>query len=170
MKLNMKRMNSKGFTLIELLAIIVILAVILVIAVPEILDVMDSSKRSSLKDSAKSVASGWTTNIASAQLDSSNLTDNQKAIYLNWGSDWKCLTANDAAELKIDAGQYVIATGSSLNPAAPVCSMAKVENGNASVVLVVENGDQMYVADDADTIGEKKYMWAGSDGTNSWSN
>ena len=41
----MKKMNKKGFTLIELLAVIVILAIIMVIAVPQILNVIDNSKK-----------------------------------------------------------------------------------------------------------------------------
>lgn len=43
--------NKKGFTLIELLAIIVILAIIAVITVPIILNVIDESKRGSVKNS-----------------------------------------------------------------------------------------------------------------------
>ena len=49
----MKR--EKGFTLIELLAVIVILAIIMVIAVPRILEVINSSKASSWKNSTKLV-------------------------------------------------------------------------------------------------------------------
>ena len=46
----MKKKN--GFTLIELLAIIVILAIIAVITVPIILNIIDSSKKGAVKDSA----------------------------------------------------------------------------------------------------------------------
>ena len=46
----MKKKN--GFTLIELLAIIVILAIIAVITVPIILNIIDSSKKGAIKDSA----------------------------------------------------------------------------------------------------------------------
>ena len=47
----MKKRNA--FTLIELLAVIVILAVILVIAIPRILDVIETSKKDSFKNSAQ---------------------------------------------------------------------------------------------------------------------
>ena len=171
----MKKLNRKGFTLVELLAIIVILAVILVVAIPPILDAMDNSKRKSLENSAKSVASGWSNNIAAAQLDSSTLSDNQKAVYLNWagttGSNgYKCLTTTDAAVLSMDVNNYVFGTGTetNLSPTAPVCSMAKVEGTAATVVLVVKSGHQMYLADAAKTVGTEKYMWASSDGTKSW--
>ena len=47
--------NKSGFTLIELLAVIVILAVILVIAIPRILDVIETSKKDSIKSSARMI-------------------------------------------------------------------------------------------------------------------
>ena len=50
----MKKGNA--FTLIELLAVIVILAVILVIAIPRILDVIETSKKDSFKNSAQLIA------------------------------------------------------------------------------------------------------------------
>ena len=50
----MKKKNA--FTLIELLAVIVILAVILVIAIPRILDVIETSKKDSFKNSAQLIA------------------------------------------------------------------------------------------------------------------
>lgn len=172
----MKKLNRKGFTLVELLAIIVILAVILVVAIPPILDAMDNSKRKSLENSAKSVASGWSSNIAAAQLDSSTLSDNQKAVYLSWagttGSNgYKCLTTTDAAVLGMDTKQYVFSldgTETNLSPTLPVCSMAKVDGTAATVLLVVKSGHQMYLADAAKTVGSEKYMWASSDGTKSW--
>ena len=45
-------MKEKGFTLIELLAIIVILAIIAVITIPQIMNVVEDSKKSATKDSA----------------------------------------------------------------------------------------------------------------------
>ena len=45
-------MNKKGFTLIELLAVIVILAIIAIIAVPQILGVVEKSRKSSAESSA----------------------------------------------------------------------------------------------------------------------
>ena len=49
-------MKKNAFTLIELLAVIVILAVILVIAIPRILDVIETSKKDSFKNSAQLIA------------------------------------------------------------------------------------------------------------------
>ena len=49
------RKKKNAFTLIELLAVIVILAVILVIAVPRILNVIETSKKDSIKSSARMI-------------------------------------------------------------------------------------------------------------------
>ena len=48
--------NKKGFTLIELLAVIVILAIIMVIAVPQILNVINDSRRSAWTNSLNMIA------------------------------------------------------------------------------------------------------------------
>ncbi len=49
-------MKKNAFTLVELLAVIVILAVILVIAVPQVLDVIESSKKGSIESTVKLIA------------------------------------------------------------------------------------------------------------------
>lgn len=54
----MKKMDRKGFTLIELLAVIVILAIIMVIAVPQILNVIDNSRKSAWKSNVKMIEEG----------------------------------------------------------------------------------------------------------------
>ena len=54
----MKKMNKKGFTLIELLAVIVILAIIMVIAVPQILNVIENSRKSAWDSNVKLVKEG----------------------------------------------------------------------------------------------------------------
>ena len=48
--------NKKGFTLIELLAVIVILAIIMVVAIPQILNVINNSRKSSWDSNVKLVA------------------------------------------------------------------------------------------------------------------
>ena len=49
-------MKKSGFTLIELLAVIAILAIILVISIPRILDVIETSKINTLKNTVKLIA------------------------------------------------------------------------------------------------------------------
>ena len=56
------RKNKKGFTLIELLAVIVILAIIMVIAVPQILNVINDSRKSAWDNSIKLIANSMQTN------------------------------------------------------------------------------------------------------------
>ena len=59
--------NKKGFTLVELLAVIVILAIILVIAVPQIMNTIDSARKSSLLSSARMIASSAETEYSVKQ-------------------------------------------------------------------------------------------------------
>ena len=66
--------KKKAFTLIELLAVIVILAIILVMAVPRILEVINSSKISTMEDSAKLIAKS----AENKKLEKEILSDNTK--------------------------------------------------------------------------------------------
>lgn len=50
--------NKKGFTLIELLAVIVILSIIMVIAVPQILNVIQNSKKTAWESNVKLIEEG----------------------------------------------------------------------------------------------------------------
>ena len=63
--------NKKGFTLIELLAVIVILAIIMVIAVPQILNVIENSRKTAAIESAQFFvdAVNKSNQFASASLD-----------------------------------------------------------------------------------------------------
>ena len=53
----MKKNSKNGFTLVELLAVIVILAIILVIAVPKVMSIIEDSKRATLENTVKMIAS-----------------------------------------------------------------------------------------------------------------
>lgn len=63
----MKKMDKKGFTLIELLAVIVILAIIMVIAVPQILNVIESSRKSAWDSNVKLIDEAITLNKTLAE-------------------------------------------------------------------------------------------------------
>lgn len=107
----MKKKN--GFTLIELLAVIVILAIILVIAVPKIIDTIENSRKSSMEDSAKLIATQaekqWMLNQVAA-------SDAEKVD----------LTASDACSkvAKYNTSDYAS------------CTLTVDDSGNASVTLV----------------------------------
>ena len=60
---------SKGFTLIELLAVIVILAIIALIATPIVLDIIEDSKNSSIRESANMYKSAAENAIATSAMN-----------------------------------------------------------------------------------------------------
>lgn len=70
----MKKMDKKGFTLIELLAVIVILAIIMVIAVPQILNVINDSKKKSWDNSMKLVGEAVELAITTSSFGSDSFT------------------------------------------------------------------------------------------------
>ena len=70
-----------GFTLIELLAVIVILAMIALIATPIVLDIIKSSKKSAVEESAKNIVSAAETYYAS------KLLYNEKISTIDLSSD-----------------------------------------------------------------------------------
>ena len=74
----MKKMNKKGFTLIELLAVIVILAIIMVIAVPQILNVIENSRKSAWESNVKMIADAIETNETIFTMPST-VSDSEKA-------------------------------------------------------------------------------------------
>ena len=66
---------KKGFTLIELLAVIVILAIIALIATPIVLDIIDDSKKSSVKISADNYAKAVEYYIADSLSNNKQIED-----------------------------------------------------------------------------------------------
>ena len=68
-------MKKNAFTLVELLAVIVILAVILVIAVPQVLDVIESSKKGSIESTVKLIANTAEKKYAEMLISGETVTD-----------------------------------------------------------------------------------------------
>ena len=68
-------MKKNAFTLVELLAVIVILAVILVIAVPQVLDVIESSKKGSIESTVKLIANTAEKKYAEMLINGEAVTD-----------------------------------------------------------------------------------------------
>ena len=71
---------KKGFTLIELLAVIVILAIIALIAVPQVLNIIEDSRKSSNKISAENFVKALESSIVRENMTSENKVFND--------SDW----------------------------------------------------------------------------------
>jgi type IV pilus assembly protein PilA len=61
------KLNKKGFTLVELLAVIVILAVILVIAIPNVLSIIEKSRKDSTVNTAKMMVKAAQLAVAQGQ-------------------------------------------------------------------------------------------------------
>ena len=72
---------KKGFTLIELLAVIVILAIIMVIAVPQILNIIDNSRKEAANSSIELLKSGIKTQIAAAEIANNPFEKGQDGCY-----------------------------------------------------------------------------------------
>lgn len=77
-------MKNKGFTLLELLAIIIILAVIALITVPVIFNVMESAKKSAVKESVNFYIDTIQKNaVANSMIQSSKSFNNTSCVLLN---------------------------------------------------------------------------------------
>ena len=81
----MKKLDRKGFTLIELLAVIVILAIIMVIAVPQILNVIENSRKSAWTSNVKMIADAIETNEAIFTVPDSTSDSSAVSVYSSNG-------------------------------------------------------------------------------------
>ncbi len=100
--------NKKGFTLIELLAVIVILAIIIVIAVPQVLNVIENSRKKAAVESAQMFVKALndSNQIAKTGLDTSYVLYSDKDYTVSevkdtlklkntWPSDASTFTINN---------------------------------------------------------------------------
>lgn len=158
----MKKLNSKGFTLIELLSVIVILAIIIAITAPRIFNAVDNSKKSALDSSASTLKSWY---------NETKLADNVA------NENDKILTGYEATEAKqcLDEGFFKVAKQSSAQfklgtKVSEGCSFYYKKDGAVEFVLVANENGKFYLGDAVSKNESYKYMWASSDGTNSWDN
>ncbi len=111
----MKKMNKKGFTLIELLAVIVILAIIMVIAVPQILDVIENSRKSAWESNVKMIAESMELNTVVSNMP--NMTNEKFSISSVCDSDavssTKDITSTIAGIADISTDDTVVKCASS---------------------------------------------------------
>ena len=152
----MKKLDRKGFTLVELLAVIVILAIIIALVFPQITNVIDNSKISTIHSNAKSVVSWWGTTISADAMvpeDQWQISNTVKTAVYNSSNvnKWVCIDSvsgfADAAGLS--------ATDYKFNGNPPVgttvdsgtCSAIKyTSSGELEVLLVAETGGKNYIA------------------------
>lgn len=99
---------KNGFTLVELLAVLIILAVISLISVPVIIDVIDNSKKNSIKVSIEHYIDAINAEIANQELIGEYETLDGTYII---SSNGKTLTRDENTILNIDYNGDVLKDG-----------------------------------------------------------
>ena len=118
--------NTKGFTLIELLAVIVILAIIMVTAVPQILNVIDNSRKSAWKSNVKMIETAMEENEAIIGVNGTT-TDGVKSIYDTTNSG--CSETNIKKMADIGSDTTIAVDGT---PSASSCNITLTGSDNFS--------------------------------------
>lgn len=168
----MKKLDRKGFTLIELLAVIVILAIIIALVFPQIMNVIDNSKISTIHSNAKSVVNWWeTTTSADAIISDESQRQIPADLIEKLNNSWQCVDAvvseNGSSFAKL-AGlsdtDYAMGSDYS-NSGLPntvgktTCSAVKLNaSGQLEVLLVAASGGKNYIA------GKVTYAFSTDDG------
>ena len=153
----MKKLNRKGFTLIELLAVIVILAIIIALVFPQITNVIDNSKISTIHSNAKNVVNWWETTLRADELisdPSQQQISNEIKDSVTSANEWKCIKSiTGLADLmKLNANDYNLdSTNTPYTAGSTVtkntCSALKyTANGGLEVLLVAKSGGKNYIA------------------------
>ena len=151
----MKKLNRKGFTLIELLAVIVILAIIIALVFPQIMNVIDDSKISTMHSNAKGIEKWWETTISADEISTG---DKQIPAGLanSITTSWKCMnsiTSTDGQTFwsvaKLADSDYVVSGNEPVDGqdiAKDTCSAVRYSNGGLEVLLVAKEGGKNYIA------------------------
>ena len=142
----MKKNKKNAFTLVELLAVIVILAVILVIAVPQVLDVIESSKKGSIDISVKNIAKAAEMKYAEMVVAGESINGSINC------SELVNISTNDYSNCKVSFDStgkasvtvtgigkfegYVCTNGTKENPN---CTKGEVGNQPNNIVSYIEN-------------------------------
>ena len=170
----MKKLNKKGFTLIELLAVIVILAIIIALVFPQIMNVIDNSKISTIHSNAKSVVNWWeTTTSADAIISDESQRQIPTDLISKINDTWQCVDKVVSSNRKSFAdiaglsetdyamgGSYV-ATGIPGTVDGTTCSAVKINtSGQLEVLLVAAPGGKNYIA------GKTTYAFSSATGGN----
>ena len=157
----MKKLNRKGFTLIELLAVIVILAIIIALVFPQITNVIDNSKISTIHSNAKGIVSWWNTTISADAIVSdesqrqipSDIPDKITTTWQCVGSitSTKKLDATFASVAGLSESDYVLIgtpPSGDYTVGDETCSAVRYSSATREleVLLVAASGGKNYIA------------------------
>lgn len=154
----MKKLNRKGFTLIELLAVIVILAIIIALVFPQITNVIDNSKISTIHSNAKGIVSWWNTTIsADAIVSDESQRQIPSDIPDKITTTWQCVGsitstkkpgATFANVAGISESDYVLTGTAEESVGSDTCSAVRYSSATREleVLLVAASGGKNYIA------------------------
>lgn len=154
----MKKLNRKGFTLIELLAVIVILAIIIALVFPQITNVIDNSKISTIHSNAKGIVSWWNTTIsADAIVSDESQRQIPSDIPDKITTTWQCVgsitstkkpSATFASVAGISESDYVLRGTAEESVGSDTCSAVRYSSSTREleVLLVAASGGKNYIA------------------------
>lgn len=154
----MKKLNRKGFTLIELLAVIVILAIIIALVFPQITNVIDNSKISTIHSNAKGIVSWWNTTIsADAIVSDESQRQIPSDIPDKITTTWQCVGsitstkkpgATFASVAGISESDYVLTGTAEESVKSDTCSAVRYSDATREleVLLVAASGGKNYIA------------------------
>lgn len=154
----MKKLNRKGFTLIELLAVIVILAIIIALVFPQITNVIDNSKISTIHSNAKGIVSWWNTTIsADAIVSDESQRQIPSDIPDKITTTWQCVGsitstkkpgATFASVAGISESDYVLTGTAEESVGSDTCSAVRYSDATREleVLLVAASGGKNYIA------------------------
>lgn len=154
----MRKLNKKGFTLIELLAVIVILAIIIMLVFPQITNVMNGSKVSTIHSKAKGLVEWWNTSEQADALLSGNRTipEGIKNAVVATGDTWTCIGSISSGSDKLSELFDITSTDYVLTGTAPTtggnvtnntCSAVRYTSKNGiEVLLVAASTGKQYIS------------------------
>ena len=163
----MRRLNNKGFTLIELLAVIVILAIVMGVAANAVLNVMNDSRRNTLKSSAKSAADAFRSAYAEMQLKNEEEILGIADLVVATGEATKPIQVA-ADKLNLTSSNYDLEKSFvTYNATAGSFTVCLVSSDNGSYHLESAESKRAWTV--ASGTLPKETMWACSNDEESWS-
>lgn len=149
----MGKLNRKGFTLVELLAVIVILAIIIALVFPQVSNVLNSSKVSTIYSNSKVIVKWWELQMVSDKENSLIPDGMQNSL----SEEWQCMgnvSATDGTKfyemVNLSENDFVFVGDVPVDGKAVTnntCSAVRYfPNSGLEVLLVAKEGGKNYTA------------------------